>query len=306
MNKPVNHAAITPFLWFDTQAEEAIHFYVSVFPDSGIKLLKKWPEHTPFPQEATKPGTVQEGIFTLAGCQFHAFDAGPLFRFNPSVSFFTVLETEKEIDVIWDKLSAGGQILMPLKAYEWSDYYGWVSDRYGISWQLMKASLPEFGRRITPLLMFSGDQRGKAAEAINFYTRLFGGSGTDSLSRYGKDDAAPEGMIKHGRFRLSGQHFMAMDNGTEQDIPFTEAISFFVHCRDQEQVDYFWDGFSDRGKESPCGWVKDPFGVSWQIVPDYLSEKLVEEGNGNTLALMKAMSRMKKLDVKALQAAYES
>ena len=305
MNATGTTQKIKPYLWFDSSAEEAVNFYVSIFPNSEITLLKKWPEKTPFPDESTKPGAVRQVDFNLDGCQFCAFDAGPMFKFNPSISFFVIFETEAEIDMAWDKLIEGGEALMPLDRYEWSDRYGWVTDRFGVSWQLMKGKLRDVGQRITPLIMYSGTQRGNAEEAMNLYMSIFKDSSSDGAAKYDAGDQGPTGMIKHGQCRLAGQTFMVMDNGTENDIPFTEAISFYVDCKDQDEVDYFWDRFTKEGSESVCGWLKDKFGVSWQIVPEFLTEKMKGDDPDKEQKLMTAIYQMKKLDIAELKKAYD-
>ncbi len=295
-----NTQKIVPFLWFDDRAEEAMDFYTSIFPNSKINFLNKWPEGSPFPTH-----TVQNGSFSLDGTTFHAFDAGPQFRFNPSISFFAIFETVEEIDSIWEQLSEGGETLMPLDTYPWSERYGWVTDRFGLSWQIMKGKLAEVGQRITPLLMFSGDQRGSAEQAVNLYMDLFGKTSLDGISRYKPGEPGPEGMVKHAQFKLEGQTFMVMDNGTETEMPFNEAISFYVNCKDQAELDHFWDGFiKDGGRESQCGWLKDRFGVSWQIVPDIISKKIDHGAPDRLLNMMKALWQMKKLDIAKLEAAY--
>ena len=297
---------ITPFLWFDDKAEEAMHFYVSIFPNSQITQLKKWPEKTPFPEGSSKPGTLQQGVFNLDGLQFCAFDAGPMFKFNTSISFFAVFESEAEVDAIWKRLIDGGEVLMPLDSYQWSERYGWVTDRFGISWQLMKGRLEDVGQRICPLVMFSGQQRGNAEAAMNHYISLFEDSSLDGIARYTAVDPAPEGMVKHAQCRLSGQTIMLMDNGTENDIPFNEAISFYVNCKDQGEVDYFWDEFTKEGTESVCGWLRDKYGVSWQIVPEFLTEKLALDEPEKLQKLFGAINRMKKLDIAELKKAYDT
>lgn len=296
---------ITPFLWFDHQAEEAMNFYLSVFPNSHVTVLNRWPEHTPFPEDSTQPGTVQQVVFTLDGFQMHAFDAGPMFKFTPAISFYVVFETVKEVDEAWNKFKEGGQVLMPLDSYDWSDRYGWVADRYGLAWQVSRGKLSDVGgQRITPLIMYSGEQRGNAEEAMNVYVNTFKNSSVEGIARYGAGEPGPEGMIKHAQCHLSGQTFMLMDNGTEADIPFTEAISFYVNCKDQKEVDYFWESFTREGSESQCGWLKDKYGVSWQIVPEFFTNKMTEGEPDKQQKMMDAVMKMKKLDVAKLKDAY--
>ncbi len=303
MNNKINQK-ITPFLWFDDNAEEAMNFYVSVFPNSKINFINRWTEDMIHPEESIKTGTVQTASFSLDWMQFYAFDAGPMFKFNPSISFYAVFETVAEVDEVWSKLSEGGEILMPLDRYQWSERYGWVKDRFGVSWQIVKDELKNVGQPITPLIMFSGEQRGDAEEAIDLYMYVFDDSVLHGISRYGEDDLGPHGMVKHGQCRLMGQTFMVMDNGNVNDIPFNQAISFYINCRDQKEVDYYWNKFTKEGSESQCGWLQDKFGVSWQIVPEFITEK-VESGEPARLKnMMETMLQMKKLDVAKLMEAY--
>lgn len=295
---------ITPTLWFDDKAEEAMKFYVSVFPNSKINFVKRWTEEMSLPDIAIKPGTIKIASFNLDWMQFYAFDAGPAFQFNPSVSFYVVFETVAEVNEVWNKLAEGGEVLMALDKYDWSERYGWIKDRFGVSWQIMKDELKNVGQHITPLIMYSGEKRGDAEEAIDLYMSIFDDSVIHGIARYEEGDFGPHGMIKHAQCRLMGQTFMMMDNGTDKDIPFTEAISFFVNCRDQKEVDYYWNKFTKEGSESECGWLKDKFGVSWQIVPEFLMEK-IENGEPNRVNNMReAMYKMKKLDAVQLMEAY--
>lgn len=304
MMSNLQNQKITPFLWFDDKAEEAMNFYVSVFPNSEITLLKRWPSNTPFPVESTKPGTVQSGSFILDGRQFYAFDAGPMFRFNSSISFFAVFETATEVDAVWNKLIEGGETLMPLDAYKWSERYGWLTDRFGISWQIYKGKLEDVGQRISPLLMFSGKQRGKAEEAMKMYMSFFKDAVNDGVSKNTDGDPGPKGLVNHGQFRIMGQTFMVMDNGFENEMPFNEAISFYVNCKDQQEVDYFWEKLTAKGEASQCGWLKDQFGVSWQIVPEFLTINMANDDSEKVQNMMQAMMQMKKLEVAKLEEAF--
>lgn len=303
MNNKINQI-ITPTLWFDGKAEEAMNFYVSVFPNSKVNFVKRWTTDMLLPDDEIKPGTLHIASFTLNWMQFYAFDAGPMFRFNPSISFYAVFETVAKVEEVWNKLAEGGEVLMPLDKYDWSERYGWIKDRFGVSWQIAKDELRHVGQPITPLIMYSGEKRGEAEEAMELYMSVFDDSVNDGVARYGEGDLGPYGMIKHAQCRLKGQTFMMMDNGTDKDVPFNEAISFYVSCRDQKEVDYYWSRFTKEGIESECGWLKDKYGVSWQIVPEFITDK-VENGEPNRIRnMMKAMFQMKKLDVAQLMEAY--
>lgn len=243
--------------------------------------------------------------FNLAGYELIALNAGPLFNFNPSISFFVVCDSEEEVNRLWETLSDRGMALMPLDRYDWSPRYGWVQDRYGITWQLSLGKLEDVGQKITPTLMYVGDQAGRAEEAVNFYTSVFKNSKIDGISRYtGNEGADPEGHVKHAQFSLDGEKFMVMDSALEHQFGFNEAISLLVSCDSQEEVDYYWKKLADGGEEGPCGWLKDKFGVSWQISPVRLVEMLYDPDPARVGRVTNAFMKMKKLDIATLEAAF--
>lgn len=295
---------IFPFLWFEDQAEEAVRFYVSVFPDSQIDFLERWPDETPFPDGSTAGGKVQQMAFRLSGMEFFAFDAGPMFQFNPSISFFVNCNSGQEVEDFYSQLAEGGQILMPLDTYPFSEKYAWVQDRFGVSWQLILSGV-EKSRKIFPSLMFVQDNAGKAEGAMEYYTSLFGDSSILSVNRYGPGmEPNHEHSLAYGEFELEGELFAAMDSAGQHDFQFNEAISLYVDCVDQTEIDYFWNKMTEDGQESACGWLKDRYGVSWQIVPSFLLDILEDGTKGNTEAMMLELSRMKKLDEARLKEAY--
>jgi predicted 3-demethylubiquinone-9 3-methyltransferase (glyoxalase superfamily) len=154
-------------------------------------------------------------------------------------------------------------------------------------------------QKITPFLWFDHE----AEEAMNFYVSIFKNSKIISLTRYGEGGPGPAGEVMTGTFQLEGQEFMALNGGP--DHQFTEAISFFVDCKTQEEVDELWSRLTAGGEEGPCGWLKDKFGVSWQIIPTVLGELLGDPDPVKSQRVMQAMLQMKKIDIKALQEAYE-
>ncbi len=276
---------IYPCLWFNGNAKEAATFYCSVFNNTQI--------------DADTPLVV---TFESAGQKFMCLNGGPQFTFNPSISFFVLLETEDELDEAWNKLSEQGSVLMPLGSYDWSRKYGWVQDRFGVNWQLSFGKMQDVGQQFTPTLMFTGAQHGKAEKAVQFYTSVFDNSSVIGILRYGKDDEDVEGTVKHAQFTLDDTVFMAMDSSTSHDFSFNEAISFVVNCNTQEEIDYYWSKLSEEGEEGSegqCGWLKDQFGVSWQIVPAILGELMNTPGKSERV--MQAFMKMKKFDIEALQ-----
>jgi predicted 3-demethylubiquinone-9 3-methyltransferase (glyoxalase superfamily) len=154
-------------------------------------------------------------------------------------------------------------------------------------------------QRITPFLWFD-DQ---AEEAVELYTSVFRNSRVGTVTRYGKAGPGPEGSVMTVSFELEGLQFTALNGGPE--FKFNEAISFVVDCRSQEEVDELWEKLSDGGEEGPCGWLKDRFGVSWQIVPTILPELLNDPDPEKAQRVTEAMLQMKKIDIDALKQAYE-
>jgi predicted 3-demethylubiquinone-9 3-methyltransferase (glyoxalase superfamily) len=152
-------------------------------------------------------------------------------------------------------------------------------------------------QKITPFLWFDG----KAEEAMNFYVSLFEDSKVESISRYGEAGPGPKGTVMSVTFQLAGQKFMALNAGPQ--FKFTPAISFFVNCETQEEVDRFWEKLSEGGQIQQCGWLQDKFGLSWQIVPSILGKLLNDPDAAKAARVMKAMLQMKKLDIEGLKRA---
>lgn len=268
---------LIPSLWFDNNALEAFEYYAEVFPNSTVY------KNSPI---------VVEGA--IMGIDFIGINGGPHFKPNNAISFMHVLEDRETIDRIWGRLSEGGTVLMALDSYPWSEYYGWITDKYGIGWQLYLGKLEDVnGQAVIPTLMFCGEQQGKCAKALAFYKNVFKNFEQQGARPY--PDGEVKGQIMHAQFIANGLTLAAMDSGYPQDFTFNEAVSITITCKDQEEIDYYWNAFTKDGKESQCGWCKDPFGVSWQIVPENIS-KLLESTPSAGAALLK----MKKIVIDEL------
>jgi predicted 3-demethylubiquinone-9 3-methyltransferase (glyoxalase superfamily) len=291
---------ITPSLWFDKEAKEAAEFYTSLFKASKIK------DTTTLHSTNIPTGTTDIVIIELLGQEFTLFSPGTFFKFNPSVSFLVACDTLDEVDALWKKLSERGKALMELGAYPFSERYGWVQDRYGLSWQLMFSGERRVEQKITPTLMFVGEKSGKAEEAIKFYMTVFNDARVGDILRYTKGEEPDRvGTIKHAAFTLEGQEFAAMDSARVHDFAFNEAISFIVHCKDQEEIDYYWGKLSADPKAEQCGWLKDKYGLSWQIVPTIMEEMLKDKDGEKIARVTEAFLKMKKFDIEELKEAYE-
>jgi predicted 3-demethylubiquinone-9 3-methyltransferase (glyoxalase superfamily) len=303
---------IAPHLWYNKEAKEAAEFYASIFPDSTVTNVTTLPDTPSDDSEVVS--------FELWGQKFMGISAGPLFKFNPSMSFivnfdpllFDPLPSQERnaremLDEVWEKLSEGGTVLMPIDQYPFSERFGWVQDKYGLSWQLMLTD-PEGDPRppILPFMMFVGNNCGKAEDAINFYLSIFRNSRQGNLIRHGAgQEPEEEGTIMFADFMLENYWFAAMDSAHEHKFTFNEAISFMVYCDDQEAIDYYWEKLSAVPEAEQCGWLKDKYGVSWQIVPSGLNEMMGSGTEEQIARVTQAFLKMKKFDLDVLQQAYE-
>jgi predicted 3-demethylubiquinone-9 3-methyltransferase (glyoxalase superfamily) len=272
---------IYPCLWFDGKAKEAAEYYCSVLDDTVI--------------------TAENNVvvnFESAGQRFMCLNGGPEFKINPSISFYVICKSEEEIDRLWKSFLEGGSVLMPLDKYEWSRKYGWVSDRYGVNWQLSFGGIEELSQKISPVLMFTGNQNGRAEEALKFYISVFKNSKIKGIARYLKGENDVEGTIKHAQFILENKVFMTMDSSFSHQFSFNEAVSLVVECKTQKEIDYYWDRLTEGGEEVQCGWLKDRFGISWQIFPTVLGQLMGDPSRAERV--MAAVLKMKKLDIEKL------
>lgn len=290
MQKIVTH------LWFDTQALEAAQLYVSLFEDSKILSTNILYD--------TPSGDAQTVTFQLAGCKYAAISAGPYFNFNPSISLMVSCETKEEVNRLYQTLIQGGSELMPLDTYDFSPWYAWISDKYGLNWQLMLVDDINAHVKIRPSLLFSMDVCGRTQEALDYYQDVFTGAKIGYINRYEQGQANdPRALINYSSIDFFDASLVMMDHGYGGESTFNEAISFMVYCENQEEIDYFWERLSHVPEAEACGWVKDQFGVSWQIVPRMMDELL---SNGTKEALenvTKAFLKMKKFDIVALEKA---
>jgi predicted 3-demethylubiquinone-9 3-methyltransferase (glyoxalase superfamily) len=289
---------ITPHLWFDKEAVEAAEFYCATLPDSKITSVSTIHD--------TPSGDCDIVSFELMGQPFQAISAGPLFKFTPAISFLVRCSTPDQVDAVWSKLSEGGEALMPLDSYPFSDRYGWTTDRYGLSWQVMLDSRGEIDQAIVPTLMYVGDLCGKAEEAAQLYTSVFPNSQIEHVQRYGEgEEPETPGTVRHAYLSLDGYKLAAMDSAQAHDFGFNEAISFMVPCEDQDEIDHYFDSMSAVPEAEQCGWLRDRFGVSWQVTPADLEEFMSEGTEEQRARVTQAFLQMKKFDLAELRRAYD-
>lgn len=290
---------ITPHLWFDTQALEAAQFYCSRFPNSRLVDVVSL--------DAPPTGDVESIYFELFGQPFMAISAGPMVTIDPSISFAVACASPQEVDDYYAEFSADGKVWMELGSYPFSERYAWVEDRYGVSWQFSFDGGQDMGQRITPTLLFVGDVAGCAKEAVEHYVSIFPDAQIEAIFPYDPDDAphAEPGDIAYARFSLAGQEFAAMDSRLDHDFSFNEAVSLLITCEDQEELDRYADALSTVPEAEQCGWVKDRYGVSWQVWPAELGVILTEGTDVQKTQVTQAFLAMKRFDLAELRRAYE-
>lgn len=282
---------IVPNIWCQGNAYEVGKFYTATFPDTSMEVTAYYPEEglPDFQKDfAGQPLVVD---VTLSGYLLRLVNAGQDFRPTPAISFIINMNpadhggedlTRGEIMRMWEALTDGGQVRMPLGEYPHSLLYGWVEDAYGVNWQLMLSDpAAETRPPVTPQFLFTGENA-QAQQAIELYTGLFPDSSTGMTLPQGDD-----GGIMFAEFTLAGQWFSAMDGGTIHNFTFSPGLSLEFDCADQQEIDSLWGALSAVPEAEQCGWLVDRFGVSWQIVPANMGELMQRPGAYQRMLKMK-------------------
>ena len=293
---------IKPNLWFDSEADSAVDFYLSVF--GGEKLETCYFTEAGFEQHGRPAGSIMTVDFQIRNYRIAALNGGPVFKLNPSLSFMVNFSEEKEVDETYRQLAEGGLDLMPLDRYDFSKRYAWVQDRFGMTWQLIH----EAGKqdlRLLPAILFVGSQYGRLREAHQFYTSIFPDSSIGTVFPYGPNKAPDqEDALAYSDFKLAGKTFVAMESAQDHKFQFDEAFSFVVDCKNQQEIDEYWHALSADPEAGICGWTKDKFGFSWQIVPEGINRFFSMENKSAAERAMNALLEMKKIDVHRLEEAF--
>ncbi len=289
---------ITPNLWCDGNAREVAEFYTSVFPNGSITGGSLYPQSkedglADFQLDLAGKDLVVS--FTIADLEFTAINAGPEFKPTPALSFLVNFDPSRDehahehIDAIWHRLIEGGEALIEIGEHPFSKRYGWVQDKYGFSWQLILTN-PDGEPRpiIIPDLMFGANVQNRAEEAMNYYASVFENSIVNIIARYNEERSpVVKDSVMFGEFKLEDQWFAAMDSAVTQSFAFNEAVSLSIACRDQDEIDYLWSKLSSDPDFEQCGWCKDRFGVSWQIVPSGMDSLMQKPGAYEKMMHMK-------------------
>jgi predicted 3-demethylubiquinone-9 3-methyltransferase (glyoxalase superfamily) len=287
---------LIPHLWYDKEAVEAAQQYVELFEDSKIINMVTIPD--------TPSGDAQSVDFQLAGIRFSAINGGSYFTLNPSISLMVACSSPEEVDRLHAVLSVGGADLMPLDEYPFSKRFAWIQDKYGLNWQLMLVENQEEQQRIRPTFLFAGEACGKAEDALDYYLSVFEESSKSHVNYYQTGEPEDKrAKINYSELEIYGMQMIAMDHGFGGDFTFNEAFSIMILCKDQAEIDYYWEKLSFVPEAEQCGWVKDQFGVSWQIVPEALNDILAKGSKEEIKRITEAFLKMKKLDLAALEKA---
>ncbi|MFI3124330.1 VOC family protein [Streptococcus suis] len=284
---------IIPHLWYDTAAKEAVAFYVDLF---GGKLDWSY-TITDTPSGDSDLIQFQLGDMTLA-----AISAGPYFKLNESMSLMVNVASKDEVTRLYQALSEGGRILMPLAEYPFSPYYVWLEDRFGLSWQLSYAPDLDKPYQFDICLLFSQEQVGLAQPMLDYYKDKLPQASVGQLSYYGEGEATVEAAkLNYAELLVAGQKMIVMDHGYGGEASFNEAFSLMVYVDSQDELDFYYDLLSAVPEAEMCGWAKDQFGISWQIVPRILMEAYDTASPEKVKAVNAAVMTMKRLDFATIQ-----
>ncbi len=285
-------------LWLD-RAEETFAFYQTVFKNVKHLRSTNYSEANAKMSNRTKDDLMVLEM-DLEGLGVMLLNGDPIFQPNPSISLHISCKTAAECEEYFNKLADGGSVLMPLDKYPFSEKFGWVNDKYGVSWRV---NVDNSAQKVTPCIMFQGNPNGTTEEAMKHYTSIFANSKVIDTHKF-QEGEGPVDLVKHAVFELNGEQFMAFDSPIEHAFNFTEGVSFVVTCKTQDEVDNFWTKLCEGGRPSQCGWLVDKFGISWQIVPTVVLDMIEGAEPGQYDNMMRALLKMSKVDIDALTAAY--
>lgn len=268
-------------IWFNTQAKEAAELYCSVFANSAILSESK-----------------MVVTFELNGKKITGINDGPMFKINPSISLTVNCDSIQETNRVWNILIEGGKVMMEIDKYPWSERYGWLEDKFGMTWQISSTGKNDGELRILPSMLFTNYSFGRGKEAIDFYSSVFLGSETNVLVLYPEGDPN-SGKTMYSEISLNQSEIIVMDGPGDHKFKFNEGVSFVVECETQEEIDYYWEKLTEGGEESMCGWLKDKFGVSWQVIPKLLSELMADPKKAPRV--FEAFKNMRKFEIDKLR-----
>lgn len=286
---------IVPNIWTTRAADEAAAFYLGAFPEARVVERTTYPAEGLLDFQQEFAGETLTVTIELSGYRLTLINAGDEFTPNPSVSFFLNfdpafrIDARGDLDRVWQSLSAGGTVLMDLGEYPFSKRYGWVQDKFGVSWQIMLTD-PEGDPRpfVVPNLMFSGDAQNKAGEAVDFYRSVLPDAELGNRVNYPEAQGpVTTDSVMFADFKAYGEWVAVMDSGVEQPFTFNAGVSLQVNVSGQKELDRIWHELSAVPEAEQCGWLTDRYGLNWQITPVNLDELMERPGAYGKLMGMK-------------------
>lgn len=277
-------------LWFDGHLDEAANFYTTIFEDS-----KKVNETHFITNEHGEIGDLLTITLELAGCEFLLLNGGDTFKPTPAISYVVNCENENQLNQVWEQLNQEGETLMPLTDYPELGKFGWTNDRFGFSWQVR---LGDSLQTIIPCIMFANNNYGLAQAAIDEWIAAFGGKQNFVIK--GKDD-----RLRAAGFQLRGHDLIIMDSPEKHDFKFTMGNSFYFYLKDQTDIDQVWEAITKDGKEWPCGWMEDRYGVYWQTANQQLLDWTNDPDIEKAQRATQEMYKMKKINLAQIKRAYD-
>ncbi|NCA97981.1 MAG: VOC family protein [Clostridia bacterium] len=285
---------IVPYLWFEHEAEAAVDLYTHTFLHSHVVSNSLY-SRSGAEISGQPEGSLLSIEFVIAGQPMVALNGGPVYSFTPANSFYVHCAFPEEVDRIYEKLSAGGEVLMELGAYPFSPRYAWIKDPFGVNWQIMQS---DHKAQIVPGFLFTGPHIGQAESAIQHYITTIPNSGLQTLEK------GPDGFVQYAQFTLNGQAFAATESSFDHGFDFSPAISYLLSCETQDEFESIWTALADETTKPQCGWVTDRFGITWQIVPEALLALIDCDDEIRRERVLKAMYPMKKINLAVLKQAF--
>ncbi len=233
----------------------------------------------------------------IRGTKMMFLNGGPMYRPTPATSYFVYCGGVEEIDRIYGALSEGGTVRMPLGEYPWTSRYAWVQDKFGVDWQLDVDDIRS-SQKIVPALLFANEKAGMVKTAMDRYVETFPDSRILLEAPYPDAAEMPAGTLLFAQFRLRDMIVNAMSSSIPHDFDFSPGNSFVISCRDQAEIDHFWDALGEGGRYDRCGWLADAYGVSWQVVPAILGELMADPERAPRV--IEAFLKMGKFDLATL------
>jgi predicted 3-demethylubiquinone-9 3-methyltransferase (glyoxalase superfamily) len=269
-------------LWFDNQGAEAAKWYVSLFDGTSILYQNQ---------------VITE--ISIEGTKLMMINGGKHYSPTSAMSNFVYFGGNHEkFERIYHALLDGGQILMPMDAYDWSSKYAWVKDKFGINWQM---DIDEINHRqkLVPSLLFVNQRNHNVKEALSYYISVFEQSTMLMEWPYPESEASmPAGTLLFGQAKLGNTIINAMSSTLHHDYDFTPGNSLVIVCENQDEIDYYWKALGAEGQELMCGWLTDRFGLTWQIFPRILSDLMNDPERGPKAST--ALRQMKKIVIAKL------